>query len=105
MFTASKPLSRTRHGLVAMAFLVFAVGGSSLWSHHQSRQQLRAIPTEERQVLYKRTLATLESLCVNAQGSEITEYCREQAQFIAAFPECDATCEGVCRRLAPRPTK
>ncbi len=90
---------------ITVTCLVPGVAGTSLWNHRQASQDLITLPTLERQTLYQRTLETLESICVSATGPEIVDYCRDQAQFIARFPECDATCEAACRRLAPRPTK
>jgi hypothetical protein len=105
MLAASRISPRQRYAMFAIAFLVLAVVGNWFWSLRQERVDLLGLPTQERQALYKRTLETLESVCVSAAGSEIKDYCRKQAQFIARFPECDAACEAACRSLAPRPTK
>ena len=94
-----------RYLAVTAALVAFAVGGTWFWNRHLSQQELLALPSQQRHALYVHTLETLETVCMRTQGPDLTEYCREQARFIVRLPECGATCQEICRRLAPKPTK
>jgi cytochrome b pre-mRNA-processing protein 3 len=105
MFATSSAVPGQRFVPIAVTILVLGVAGSWFWSRHQESQDLLALPNQERQALYQRTLETLESICARATGPELNDYCHDQAQFIARFPECGTKCAAVCQRLAQRPTK
>lgn len=103
---ASSSSARTQRQIyLGAAALALVLLGSGLWSYRQTQQELFALPSAERQSLYQHTIETLENICERTHGTELNEYCRTQAQFIARFPECGATCQEVCRRFSPRPTK
>jgi hypothetical protein len=70
-----------------------------------ARKELMALSSEERASLYQRTLATVRTTCVHANGSELREFCREQGRLLSLFPECDTQCKLDCQQLRPRPTK
>jgi hypothetical protein len=89
----------------AAASLVLAVIGTTYWSHRQAHADLLGIPTQERQSLYEHTLEALRTTCTRTIGEDLAQYCREQAQFVSQFPECDASCLALCRKYAPKPTK
>jgi len=105
MYALPSIVTSQRYFAVAGALLVFVVAGTWFWNRHLSQQELLALPSQQRHALYVHTLETLETVCSHAQGPDLSEYCREQAQFIVRFPECGANCQATCRRLAPRPTK
>jgi hypothetical protein len=67
--------------------------------------ELNALPSAERKALYVRTTDTLRSTCSLPVGSLISDYCREQAQFLSRFSECNDTCQQTCRQFFPKPTK
>jgi cytochrome b pre-mRNA-processing protein 3 len=93
-------------GSIAAWVLVAVTGvGAVFWSQTRASAELRAMPALERAALYARTLETLRTTCTQIQGSELLDYCRQQAEFVSRFPECDAACQGACQRLLPRPTK
>lgn len=104
MHASSSDVTGQRYA-VAGALLVLLVAGSWVWNRHLSQQELLALPNQQRHTLYAHALETLETVCIHAQGPDLSEYCREQAQFIAHFPECGVNCQEICRKLAPRPTK
>jgi cytochrome b pre-mRNA-processing protein 3 len=79
--------------------------GSIAWRYAQVKSELLAMPSHERQSLYERTLSTLRTTCVHADGTEMRDYCQEQATFVSRFPECDAACQSTCQRYRPKPTK
>jgi hypothetical protein len=35
----------------------------------------------------------------------VAEYCRQQADFIKRFPECDRECRDLAARFAPQPSR
>jgi hypothetical protein len=63
------------------------------------------IPTEERRVLYGRILQTLREQCANNTTDALDDYCREQAEFVSRFPECDTSCRESVQRFAPHATR
>lgn len=105
MHALPSDVTSQRHFAVAAALLVSLVAGTWVWNRHLSQRELLTLPSQERHSLYAHTLETLGTVCMHAQGPELSSYCRDQAQFIARFPECGVNCQEVCRRLAPRPTK
>lgn len=68
-------------------------------------RELSELPATERGALYERTLDTLRTTCTQARGPEVAEYCRQQADFITLFPECDAECRDLAARFAPGPSR
>jgi cytochrome b pre-mRNA-processing protein 3 len=93
------------HFWVAAALLALAASGSWLWQLHLSQRELQELAPSDRQAFYGRTLETLTSVCVRANGPDLGDYCREQANLIARFPECDKSCRELSRRFAPKPTR
>ena len=81
-------------GLVVIALVAFAIV-------HQtgSEREVRSLPDPERRALYQRTLETLKTTCANASGPTLREYCREQAEFMKNFPECDDACRALVLQL------
>jgi len=64
------------------------------------RQTLAAVTTPERLALYDRTLRTLVSQCNGAKRpSGLEDFCREQAELVLQFPDCDAACRALARSL------
>jgi hypothetical protein len=105
MNVSSITASPLGHFAIFPVSLALVVVGLWLWSHHQAQSELLALPMERRHTLYKHTRETLETICMNARGPNLSEYCYEQALFIAQLPECDANCQDICQRFAPQPTK
>jgi hypothetical protein len=53
----------------------------------------------ERHALYERTLQTLQSPSCDPARNGLKDYCRQQAEFIIKFPECDAACGELAKRF------
>jgi len=102
-------LSTERRTLSLGAAIAASVGvlwvGSTFWSHQHAKKELMELPAEERVSLYERTLATLRTTCVHSIGSELRDFCQEQASFLSGFPECNSECQRECQKSRPRPTK
>lgn len=102
---------RTRVGFhlpsaVIAASVVSLVGtGVILFNDWNTEQQLQRMPADARRVLFEHLQETLRRSCPQAKGEELREYCQEQAQFLARFPECGASCQDLYKQYAPRATK
>jgi hypothetical protein len=76
-----------------------------IWHQHSEERAIRALPDAERKALYQRTLADLESVCARPHASNLDDHCRDQAEFILQFPECDAACGRLARSQLAHPTR
>lgn len=77
-----------------------------IWSPAPQTRAIRDLPASDRHVLYERTLATLRSPCNPDKGADgLLEYCRQQAEFIVQFPECDAACATLAKRFLVTPAR
>jgi hypothetical protein len=70
-----------------------------LWSPGGEAGAVRELPATERHALYQRTLLTLQSPSCDPAHSGLKDYCREQAEFIIKFRECDAACGELAKRF------
>jgi hypothetical protein len=89
---------------IVLAFVIVAVP-FALWLQAESGKQraIRELPEAERKALYERTLSTLETTCALRGSDGLAKYCRDQAELIVRFPECDRRCNASAERwLAPR---
>ena len=90
-------------GLAAVALLAF---GAWVWNRSAEERAVRHLPAEERRTLYDRTLRTLQDPCLpSKRASGLDAFCREQAEFIMEFPECDAVCVALARRYIAVPSR
>jgi hypothetical protein len=81
--------------------------GMTLWFRAATgpRRAVMELPLTERRALYERTLQTLRASCDAKRGDDgLSDYCRQQADFILLFPECDAVCVAGAERFH-RPTR
>ena len=67
------------------------------------RQDVRNLAAGERAQLVARTLDELKTTCasVDPANQVVREHCRQQATFVALFPECDGACAAVVAGLLP----
>jgi hypothetical protein len=70
----------------------------------QSGDVSGAIRDADRHGLYERTLENLK-LCQDNLRSGLGDFCRQQAEFILTFPDCDESCRELSRRFVPHPTR
>ncbi len=75
--------------------------------HHHTRldRELLDVPELERRALYERTRETLRVSCTQPRGPTFTGYCREQADFLRRFPECDNECREFAAGFTPQPSR
>lgn len=88
----------------AIALLACLIG-AFLYSGNRADRELRDLPKAERSALYVRTLDTLRGSCAHATGSVLSEYCREQAEFIKRFHECDRDCRELAESFVRKATR
>jgi hypothetical protein len=70
------------------------------------RAAIGELPAQERRALYERTLRTLASSCAPIkQRQGLADHCREQAEFIVQFPECDGACRALAEPHQRKPTR
>ncbi|HZR84431.1 MAG TPA: hypothetical protein VFD92_25255 [Candidatus Binatia bacterium] len=90
--------------LVTLVSLIALVGWIA-WSVSEERRAIAHMPPEQRRVIYDHTMDTIRSMCADRSDAAIRQRCREQAQFLLAFPECDADCEQALEPLFQHPTR
>ena len=72
----------------------------------EALEAVRRLPEAERRALYARTLRTLEASCAPTERSPgLDDYCREQAEFLLNFPECDVACRALSLKYSGLPTR
>jgi hypothetical protein len=90
---------RRRAGLSAMLLAAVLVA-FTVWQATRLDDAVEAMPPSERRALYERTRDSLATTC-RAPAEALVPFCREQAELVLRFPECDRT----CRTLAARHTR
>jgi hypothetical protein len=85
-------------GAVALVIAGFA------WRGAADRRALDELPASQRQELYLRVLDDVERFC-RPPAEALDGWCREQASFLASFPECDQRCEALAGPLRPSATR
>lgn len=79
---------------ILLALSVLGAVAFWIWSEGAERRALRNLPPAERQAVYERSLENFRAVCASGELA-LGEYCREQAQILLAFPECDESCRAL----------
>lgn len=96
--------SRFVRAFVAVA--LFAAGaGAFSWRACGREREIASLAPEARRELYERTMQTLRGACSDPPGLEVARHCRDEAEFVASFPECDEACRGLVARFATKATR
>ena len=82
-----------------------AFAGLSYLQSEREASSMRAMPEGERKALYERTMETLRTVCSGEHASAVPDLCRDQAELVVSFPECDDACRELARRHQPKPTR
>jgi hypothetical protein len=69
------------------------------WLEGAEERALGELPLRDRRDIYARELANLRALCAPPANSDLSERCRQQAEFVLEFPECDSACQELAGRL------
>lgn len=99
---------RYRGTLVAAAiFLVIAVlVGVWIRLAGAERRGLSQMPAAERAALYQETRRNTKALCDKARTEPwLDARCRESAEFLMLFPECDDDCAAFARNYVSQPAR
>jgi len=101
---AQKSRELALYGLGALFIGLLALW---LWSRSAEMRAVRELPASDRRALYERTLQTLQSAPCNSRprADELREFCRQQAEFIVQFQECDQTCSLAAKRYLINPAR
>ena len=84
---------------VLAALGIFATWG---WLENADTRALAAMDADLRKELFARTRAETEVLCARP---ELKGECQDRLQFLARFPECEASCQEFIVRHRPVPTR
>lgn len=96
-------MSRDRvRKIVGIGLISIAVAAVVLWlfggEHVAERQAIRRLPPDIRRTIFAEELQVFQSLCGEQPRQDALEtHCRNQAAFLAQFPECDSGCEQLVR--------
>ena len=101
-------LERSRKIAWVVVLCALGVVLLALWQTGRTSEPraIRQLSVEARHALYDRTLGTLRSSCdSNTRPAGLARHCREQAEFIVQFPECDDACRALASPHLERPTR
>jgi hypothetical protein len=76
--------------------------GLWVWRSGAERRDLAALSPSARRELYERNRAAAEATC---REPSLRDQCREELEFLARFPECDAECQALVKRHTGVPTR
>ncbi len=89
----------TRLLLIVALALAVAVWG---WLRNADSRALASMDPDLRRELYVRSRAEADVLCARP---ELADECRTRVEFLARFPECDASCRELVARQLRQPTR
>lgn len=75
------------------------------WQGAAEARALESMSQVERRALYLRTRQNIQEVCGEHLMAGMAEFCREQAEFVVRFPECDTSCRSVAERISLRATR
>lgn len=99
--SGERPVARwpwLRWMVVLVVLIAGCLAALWLWSRASERHALREMDPAQRRVLFEETFATYRTMCGSPGVDGLALRCRSQADFLADFPECDASCR---TELAP----
>jgi hypothetical protein len=97
--------ARSPVGRIPLAVLV-AVGvwiGVIGWREHRLNEAVSALPQPLQEQTYRRAYDELATVCTTQRG--LDAHCRDEAELILRFPQCEGECRTLARRLLPVGTK
>ena len=90
----SKRERRERWLIWGMSLLsALTLVGWMIWSGTAERRAIAKMPVEQRQLIYEHTLESVRAMCADRSDDDIRQRCREQAEFLLVFPECQDECQ------------
>jgi len=85
---------------IALALGVVSAAGYLVWRQGAEDRAIRSLATEERRAQFLRTAEELRTVCADPPEA-LRAHCRQQAEFLSRFPECDAACRLLVERFFP----
>jgi cytochrome b pre-mRNA-processing protein 3 len=96
-------IRRARVRRLAFLLAVTTAIAAWFWLAGAEQRALSELPLGDRRDIYARELANLRALCAPPANSDLSERCRQQAEFVLEFPECDTACQELAGPLrSPR---
>jgi cytochrome b pre-mRNA-processing protein 3 len=93
-------------GPILIGVAVVAALGLVAWLSGSQNTAAGPLREPEGGALYERTLGTLSRFCDPKRDLKgIDEFCRQQADFIIRFPQCDAACRALAAPHHSLPTR
>jgi cytochrome b pre-mRNA-processing protein 3 len=82
-----------------VGFVALGCLGVWLWVHNSEGGALRALSPAQREALFKESWKDYRMKCpTHAERVDTPERCRQRAEFLMLFPQCDQACQTA---LAP----
>ena len=88
-------------GAVVLLLLV----GTYLWSYFATASPVRGLPETQRKLLFERTQATMRDICQPKVTEPLRAFCRQQAELLLQFRECEADCQRLATTHLSHPTR
>jgi len=95
----------TLGGLLVLVFLFATWLAYLAWSRGEKRAAVEQLAPAERRIAFQSSLESFKRLCVERRDPALEAYCRDQAEVIEVFPECDAACREILAKSRPPPTR
>jgi hypothetical protein len=92
-------------GCVLPVLLAAGLFAYWVWSAGEEQRAILDLPTAERRAFYDRTLQNLTSVCMGFDAVHFGDFCREEAERVLLFPECDDHCRDLAKRQLPKPAR
>jgi hypothetical protein len=89
--------------LGAIAFMSLGVW---MWVQNSEGGAVRAMAPAQREALFKEAWKDYRMRCPrNAEAADTPERCRQRAEFLLLFPQCDETCRAELAPALAAPVK
>ncbi len=95
-----------RQALTAGAVLLGILLVVGLWLNRSGGKALDAMAPAQRAAFYRESRESFQKECLQTLGAlSANPTCRQRAEFLLLFPECDAACRQAVAPALPAPAK
>jgi len=84
---------------------ILLLAGTGIWFLVANHSPMRDLPETQRKTLFERTQANLRDICAPTVDASIHAFCRQQAELLLQFQECEADCQRLASEHLFRPTR
>ncbi|MBJ6760604.1 hypothetical protein JGU66_07495 [Myxococcaceae bacterium JPH2] len=99
------PPSKWRPRVILLGVVTLMLVGVWLWLHSSEDRALLAMAPAQRKALFHETQQGFRLMCLSDAGKDFIPRCRQQATFLARFPECDTACRQEISPYYPGPLR